>query len=74
MSEREALVLTPANCPNCRKSMKGDRIPERDRKFYAGATHFTLVKGRFNPATEQYESMSCPFCKATWPPKDRRNK
>lgn len=64
-------------CPKCGSDWRGKEIPEGDRTFFGGSTHFhrligIAVLGKYDGVWE----WRCPDCDSRWPrfdPKSARN-
>ena len=59
--------MYPKNCPNCEVSFKGKEIPEDQREFFGGKSHFNRVIGIEHP--ELYDGVlvwKCPDCGHEW--------
>ena len=56
------------NCPNCKKSLIGEEIPDKYKHHYGTSTHYKLEIGMEYP--ELYDGVweyCCPFCEYKWP-------
>ncbi len=58
---------TPNNCPACGRSWIGDPIPEADREFFSGSTHFRREIGvEIQGEYDGVDHWECPDCHATF--------
>lgn len=51
------------NCPACGVSLIGEPIPEKDREFFGGETHFGREIGIYDERTDRTVAWECPDCK-----------
>ena len=56
----------PENCPKCKKSMRGEKIPKKDQKNFGG-THFYRVIGLYDRDKDMTTRWMCPDCEHIWP-------
>jgi hypothetical protein len=54
------------HCPLCDADLQGAPIPEKDRDFYGGHTHFSRMIGNYDTFFDRSVSWSCPDCGGTW--------
>ena len=57
----------PDNCPNCGVTWIGEPIPDSDREFFGGKTHFRReigveIRGKYDGV----DHWKCPDCLATF--------
>jgi hypothetical protein len=53
----------PRNCPLCKKSWLGTRIPTKNRKAFGGAKYFKLELGIYDLEMDGTVAFQCPHCK-----------
>lgn len=54
-------------CPNCGSDWRGEEIPEKDRHYFGGKTHFSRLIGV--EIENGYDGVSfwrCPDCEHEW--------
>jgi hypothetical protein len=59
-------IVVPSECPNCKRSLEGDVIPDKYRDHYGGATHYTKVLAHQFTDFDKVAGWRCPFCSHIW--------
>jgi hypothetical protein len=54
-------------CPHCGADLKGEPIPEVDRKTFGWATHFDRRIGVYDTGQDLTIAWKCPDCEKEWP-------
>ena len=58
------------NCPKCKSDWTGEEIPEKNRHYYGGATHYKrdiLIDGGFLGIYDGAVAIKCPDCGEEFP-------
>lgn len=54
-------------CPNCKKDLTGDSIPEEYKDLYAdGSTHYSNRIGIYSRELDRTTHWKCPYCDHIW--------
>ncbi len=59
-----AMKQAAEHCPLCGADLQGPPIPEQDRQYYGGATHFSRKVGIVGH--DRIDRWQCPDCKGEW--------
>lgn len=56
-------LTTGTHCPNCSCDLRGEEIPEKDRRFYGGKTHFRRgIAVQYQDGYDGVSEYRCPDC------------
>ena len=59
-------MSTPMACPSCKADLTGSEIPEKDRVYYGGHSHFSNAIGLYDRKKDRTTHWKCPDCKHVW--------
>lgn len=60
-------LATAERCPKCGTNWLAERIPEKDRESYGGATHFRRVIALYDLERDTTVAWKCPDCGEEFP-------